>query len=154
MANSSPAQQTNMGQPIPRFDARLKATGAVRYPSDEPLANQAFACLATSSIARGAIRDMNLDSARAVSGVLDILTFRNADQVKPLKTFSGGGQAASSIVPLSSAKIWHDGQIVALVVAETFEAATEAADRILIRYDEEPPSATLELGGNGGEAGR
>ncbi len=83
MAHSSPAQQTNMGQPIPRFDARLKVTGAVRYPSDEPIANTAFACLATSSIARGAIREMNLESAHAVSGVLDILTFRNANQVRP-----------------------------------------------------------------------
>ena len=136
-----------MGQPIPRVDARLKVTGAARYPSDEPLANPAFACLATSSIARGAVRDINLDSARAVSGVLDILTFRNANQVKPLKTFSEGGQAASSIVPLSSTKIWHDGQIVALVVAETFEAATEAADRVLIQYDEEGPSATLDSAG-------
>ena len=123
MANSSPAQQTNMGQPTPRFDARLKVTGAARYPSDEPLANPAFACLATSSIARGAIREMNLESARAVSGVLDILTFRNANQVRPLKTFGGGGQSASSIVPLSSAKIWHDGQIVALVVAELSKPA-------------------------------
>ena len=41
-----------------------------------------------------------------------------------------GGQAGSSIVPLSSPKIWHDGQIVAMVVAETFEAASEAARKI------------------------
>ena len=66
MATSSPAQQMNMGKPIPRFDARLKVTGAARYPSDEPLANRAFACLAISSIARGAIRDMNLDSCQTM----------------------------------------------------------------------------------------
>jgi hypothetical protein len=71
MANGAPSPQANMGQPIPRFDARVKVTGAVRYPSDEPLANPAFACLATSSIARGAIREMNLDRARAVPGVLN-----------------------------------------------------------------------------------
>jgi xanthine dehydrogenase YagR molybdenum-binding subunit len=147
MANSASAQQNNMGRPIPRFDARLKVTGAARYPSDEPLANPAFACLATSSIARGAIREMNLDEARAVPGVLDILTFRNANQVKPLKTFSEGGQAGSSIVPLSSPKIWHDGQIVALVVAETFEAASEAADKIAVQYDEERPSASFDSAG-------
>ena len=66
MATGSPAQQMNMGKPIPRFDARLKVTGAARYPSDEPLANRAFACLAISSIARGAIRDMNLDSCQTM----------------------------------------------------------------------------------------
>jgi len=142
-----PAPQTIIGRPVPRFDAKLKVTGAARYPSDEAVANPAFACLATSSIARGEIREMEIERALAVPGVLDILTFKNANQVRPIKTFSDGGQAGSSIVPLSSPKIWHDGQIVALVVAETFEAASEAADRIVIGYDEEPPSATFDSPG-------
>jgi xanthine dehydrogenase YagR molybdenum-binding subunit len=142
-----PAAQTLIGKPVPRFDAKLKVTGAARYPSDEAVANPAFACLATSSIARGAIREMNTEAAFGVPGVLDILTFKNANEVRPLKTFSEGGQAGSSIVPLSSSKIWHDGQIVALVVAETFEAASEAADKIVIGYDEEVPTAKFDSPG-------
>lgn len=137
------APQAIIGRPIPRIDAALKVTGSARYPSDEPVANPAFAALATSSIASGAIREIDVEAARAVPGVLDILTFENADSVRPLKTFSEGGQAGSSIVPLSSSKIWHDGQIVALVVAETFEGASEAAAKIVIGYDEEAASATL-----------
>ena len=144
MTIHAPAAQTIIGKPVPRFDAKLKVTGAARYPSDEATANPAFACLATSSIARGAIREINTEAALAVPGVLDILTFKNANEVRPLKTSSEGGQAGSSIVPLSSPKIWHDGQIVALVVAETFEAASEAADKIIIGYDEEVPSAILK----------
>lgn len=35
--------------------------------------------------------------------------------------------SAQSVQPLASKKIWHDGQIVAMVVADTFEAAREAA---------------------------
>ncbi|HEY1885808.1 MAG TPA: xanthine dehydrogenase family protein molybdopterin-binding subunit [Roseiarcus sp.] len=147
MTIHAPTAQAIIGKPVPRFDAKLKVTGAARYPSDEAVANPAFACLATSSIARGAIREMNTEAAFAVPGVLDILTFKNANEVRPLKTFSGGGQAGSSIVPLSSSKIWHDGQIVALVVAETFEAASEAADKIVIGYDEEVPSAKLDSPG-------
>jgi xanthine dehydrogenase YagR molybdenum-binding subunit len=132
---------------IPRLDARLKVTGAARYPSDVAVANPAFACLATSAIARGTIRAIHLDAARAVPGVLDILTYQNASEIKPLKTFSGGGQAGSSIVPLSAPKIWHDGQIVALLVAETFEAASEAAQKIAIDYDEERPTPTFDSPG-------
>jgi xanthine dehydrogenase YagR molybdenum-binding subunit len=147
MTIHAPAPRAIIGRPVPRVDATLKVTGAARYPSDEPVANPAFACLATSSIARGVIREINTEPALAVPGVLDILTFKNADQVRPLKTFSDGGQSGSSIVPLSSSKIWHDGQIVALVVAETFEAASEAADKIIIHYDEEIPSATLDSPG-------
>jgi len=78
-----------------------------------------------------------------VPGVLDILTFQNANVVRPLDIIFKGGQASSSIVPLSSPKIWHDGQIVAMVVADTFEAASEAAFEIGIEYDEQTPTATF-----------
>ncbi|HLJ70008.1 MAG TPA: xanthine dehydrogenase family protein molybdopterin-binding subunit [Roseiarcus sp.] len=137
------APANNMGKPLPRLDGRLKVTGAARYPSDAAVANPAFACLVTSSIARGVIRAIRLDAARAVPGLLDILTFQNANEIRPLKTFSEGGQAASSIAPLGAPKIWHDGQIVALVVAETFEAASEAAQKVIVEYDEERPTPTL-----------
>ncbi len=147
MTDLASAPKGAFGRPIPRVDGRLKVTGSARYPSDEPLANPAFASLVTSSIARGAIREISVEAARALPGVLDVLTFKNASQIRPLKTFSQGGQAGSSIVPLSSPKIWHDGQIVALVVAETFEAASEAADKIVLAYDEEVPSATLRSPG-------
>lgn len=60
-----------------------------------------------------------------------------------MKIFADGGHFGTSIAPLSGPKIWHDGQIVALVVAETFEAASEAAARIAVRYDAEPPSVTI-----------
>ena len=43
--------------------------------------------------------------------------------------------------PLESDRIWHDGQIVAVVLADTFEAAREAAFRVKIDYAEERPAA-------------
>ncbi len=92
MTIHAPAAQAIIGKPVPRFDAKLKVTGAGRYPSDEAVANPAFARLATSSIARGAIREMNTEAAFAVPGVLDILTFKNANEVRPLKTFSGAAR--------------------------------------------------------------
>ena len=130
-------------QAIPRADARVKVTGLARYPSDIPVANSAFAQLLTSAIARGSIRSIALDEAKTIPAVSKFLTYENANVVRPLNTFSKGGQAGTSIVPLSSPKIWHDGQIVAMVVAETFEAASEATRKIAIEYDDEPPSATF-----------
>jgi len=41
-----------MGQPAPRYDARLKVTGEARYGADVPLNNPAYAFLVTSAIAR------------------------------------------------------------------------------------------------------
>ncbi|RST32283.1 xanthine dehydrogenase family protein molybdopterin-binding subunit [Sphingomonas ginkgonis] len=138
-----------IGEPTSRIDGRLKVTGAARYGSDlHGGANPAFAYLRTSSIARGRISRIDESEARQVPGVLEILTYRNVgDRVKPGKTFSEKGYMGTSIAPLASDKVWHDGQIVALVVADTFEAARDAAHRLRIDYAEEAPSATFGSAG-------
>ncbi|MGA8401348.1 MAG: xanthine dehydrogenase family protein molybdopterin-binding subunit [Stellaceae bacterium] len=135
-------QPLKIGMAAPRVDGRLKVTGEARYASDTPLADPAYAFLATSAIARGRISHIGDGDARAVPGVLDILTHQNiGNAVKPVKLFSDGGYVGSTIMPLGSDQIQHGGQIVAVVLAETFEAAREAAHRLEITYDEEPPSA-------------
>ncbi len=133
-----------MGSPVPRIDGVAKVTGAARYASDEPVSHSAFAYLVTSSIARGTIREFRLDEARNVPGVLDILTYENIGSgFKPAKGPDGGPTTQT----LESNRIWHDGQIVAIVLADTFEAAREAAYRVGVTYDEEPPSATFDSPG-------
>ena len=47
----------------------------------------------------------------------------------------------------------HFGQIVALVVADTFEAASEGADRLRIAYEADRPTATFDSAGATTEAG-
>ncbi len=132
------------GRATPRVDGVAKVTGAARYPSDEPLANPAFAYLVTSAIACGRIGAFRLDRAQAVAGVLDILTYENVgDQAKPAPTIDGGPNTTT----LESDRIWHDGQIIAVVVADTYEAAREAANKVEIDYVEEPPSATFDSPG-------
>ncbi|MBR0644379.1 xanthine dehydrogenase family protein molybdopterin-binding subunit [Plastoroseomonas hellenica] len=129
-----------IGRPSIRVDGIAKVTGAARYPADEPVAHPAHAALVTSSIARGRIRAMQLDAARAVPGVLDILTHANVGQeVEKPKPMSGGDTTTT----LESDRIWHDGQIIGVVVAESFEAAREAAQLVRVDYEAEPPSATF-----------
>jgi xanthine dehydrogenase YagR molybdenum-binding subunit len=129
------------GTPTPRVDGVAKVTGAARYASDEPVANPAFACLVTSDIARGHITGFNLNAARAVSGVLDILTYETVgDRIKPPPGPDGGATTTT----LESSRIWHDGQIIAVVVADTFEAATEAAAKVRVSTVAEPPAASFD----------
>jgi xanthine dehydrogenase YagR molybdenum-binding subunit len=146
MNRAAPEPKANMGDPVPRLDARLKVTGQARYSSDMPVNNPAFAFLVTSTIARGTISNIDLNEARAVPGVLEILTHENTGDLKQLKYGAGGGGAASSIQDLGP-KIQHDGQIVAMVVANTFEAAREAAYRMKISYNSEQPSASFDAKG-------
>ena len=49
--------------------------------------------------------------------------------------------------PLQIAEIWHDGQIVAMVVAETFEAAQRSRDAGQGRIRREAPTATFDSAG-------
>ncbi|HLH98067.1 MAG TPA: xanthine dehydrogenase family protein molybdopterin-binding subunit [Xanthobacteraceae bacterium] len=139
MSAAAPQPKENMGDPVPRVDARLKVTGAAQYPSDFPVNNPAFAVLVTSPIARGRILRLDLEDARAIDGVLDILTYRNTAELRDAK-FSDG--ASTSIQKLGP-EIFHAGQIVAVVLADSYEAGREAAYRIAVTYAEERPSATF-----------
>ena len=141
---AAPAPKANMGEPAPRLDARLKVTGEARYPADVALDNPAFAVLVTSSIAKGRLTGLRLDAARAVPGVLDILTSENTGELKQLKFQQAG--SATSIQSLGP-DIMHDGQIIAVVIADTFEAAQEAAHKVEASYAPAAASATFDSPG-------
>jgi xanthine dehydrogenase YagR molybdenum-binding subunit len=135
---AAPEPKDNMGQPAPRLDARLKVTGEARYASDFPVNNPAFAFLVTSAIAKGRLTRLDIEAARAVPGVLDILTMENTGELHEVKF----GSASTSIQNFGP-DIAHDGQIIAMVVADTFEAAREAAYLVKATYAEDTPSATF-----------
>jgi xanthine dehydrogenase YagR molybdenum-binding subunit len=133
-----------IGKPAVRIDGKAKVTGEARYPSDEPVPRPAYAYLVTSSIARGRVRGMNLAAARAVPGVLDILNHQNVNgQVQPVL----GPDGKQTTTTMDSDRVWCDGQIVAVVLAETYEAAREAAHKVVVDYDVEKPSATFDSPG-------
>ncbi|MER8571628.1 xanthine dehydrogenase family protein molybdopterin-binding subunit [Mesorhizobium sp. M1338] len=144
MNQAAPVPKENQGEPVVRIDGRLKVTGQASYPADIATANVAYGALATSSIARGKVSRLHTDEARAVPGVLDIMTYGDMDKTDTPKF---GNTGASSIAPLHDKTIFHDGQIIAMVVAETFEAAEEAAMLIRADYEDEPPSASFDSKG-------
>ncbi len=128
------------GRPTPRIDGAAKVTGAARYASDEPVANPAYAFLVTSSIARGRVAGFTLGPAKAVPGVLDILTHESVGSSVKAPIGPDGKQTTTT---LESDRIWHDGQIIAVVLADSFEAAREAANKVKVDYVSEPASATI-----------
>ena len=146
MSTAAPEPKENMGKPEPRIDGRLKVTGEARYGSDFPVANPAYAFLITSAIAKGRIEAMDLGEAKAVPGVLEIFYHENSRDLKEIKYRPGGGGPTSSIQDFGP-EIKYGGQIIAVVVAETFEAAREAAHKVHVTYHAEQPSATFDSSG-------
>ena len=133
-----------IGSDQPRIDGFAKVTGQARYGADQPATHAAFAFLATAGIARGRIRAIDERAARAVPGTLDIFTYANVgDAVGPGKWFMKGGYMSTAIAPLGSDRVYYANQIVAVAVAETFEAAREAAGRLRFDYEHEMPAATF-----------
>jgi xanthine dehydrogenase YagR molybdenum-binding subunit len=133
-----------LGPATSRIDGIAKVTGVARYPSDEPAPRAAFGYLVTSTIARGRIAAFDLSAAKSVRGVLDIFTHENiGGGFKPPQGPDGGATTTT----LESDRIWHDGQIIAIVVAETYEAARESAYKVRVAYQPETPSATFDSPG-------
>lgn len=132
---------------VPRVEGHAKVTGAARYASDVRLPRTAYAYLLTSRIGRGAVRTFDLTAARAVPGVLDILTHETVGDAIPQRpSLYAGGYLSDSVRPLGSAEVAHWGQPIAMVLAETFEAAREAAHRIEVSYNEAKPSIAIDAG--------
>lgn len=147
MSITAPEPKANMGKAVPRYDAVAKVTGKAAYAADVALANPAFAFLVTSAISRGRIDGFDLTDARKVRGVIDIVTHENAEKLKPAKLFSNGGYAGTTIQPLQSPDVAHDGQIIAVVSAETFEAAREAGYLVKVNYTEATPTSSFDSPG-------
>jgi xanthine dehydrogenase YagR molybdenum-binding subunit len=152
-STATPAPKENMGKPEPRLDAIAKVTGAARYAADQPVRNPAHAWLVTSSIARGRVTGFDTAETHQIPGVIQIMTHENRPKLGEFKFFGVGGESSTAKPPLSSDRIDHEGEIVALIIAETFEAAREAGHKLKVEYAPETPAATLDSRGTETKAG-
>ena len=135
----------SIGRPVIRRDAAAKTSGAALYAADFPHAGTAYAALATSTVTRGRITRIDTSAAEAVSGVQLVLTHRSLNETLGEETFAmKGGHMQSSFMPLTSDEVHYAGQIVSLVIADSQEAAEEAARKIAIDYATEHASAAID----------
>jgi xanthine dehydrogenase YagR molybdenum-binding subunit len=127
------------GKPLDRVDGRQKVTGTAQYSAEYPQQNLAYAVLIDSKIARGSIKSMDTSAAEKAPGVLAVLTHTNAPKLKKMPA-----SAAEERIPLSDGNIYHAGQYIGVVVADTFERATHAAELVRVAYAQQPPLVDME----------
>lgn len=136
-----------VGAGIDRVDAPLKVTGAAPYPSDVNVPRMTHAALVRSTIASGRVADIDTAAAGAAPGVVAVLTHRNAPQVArgpDMPIGEGVPPSKSPPAPLQDDVILHYGQVIAVVIAESPEAATAAARLVTIAYTPAEPLLDLE----------
>ena len=145
IAAEAPARSILLGNAHVRVDAPSKVTGAALYASDIRPAGVVHAALVVSPMVRGRIIGFDFDRASAVPGVLRIFTHHDfAGEIAPVTHLMAGGHTNSSHLPLGSDAVAYAGQIVALVVATTLEAAQEASDLVKVDYEPTAFAGTIK----------
>jgi len=134
-----------IGTPLDRVDGPLKVTGGARYAGEYPTEGLLHGAVVCSSIARGRIRSIDCNAARAVPGVRLVMSHLNrpplaADDDSYEDQDSADG---SSFRPLFNDQVLYSGQPVALVVADDLESARHAATLVRVEYDAEPHATDL-----------
>ena len=128
-----------IGAPISRIDGPLKVAGQARFAAEIALPGLTHAALHYASIARGRITAIDTTAAEKVPGVVLVMTYKNAPRLKTPPPFGTGPKAAGgdSVAPMQDEHIHWNGQPIALVLAETSEAAEHAQSLIRVAYEEE-----------------
>ncbi len=126
-----------IGSALSRVDGVAKVTGAARYSAEYAAEGLLYGVVVSSAIAKGRITAIEEAAARAVPGVVEILTHKNRphiawfdDAYRDLVAPPG-----SPFRALFNEEIHFSGQPIALVLADTFEAARFAASQIDVSYE-------------------
>jgi xanthine dehydrogenase YagR molybdenum-binding subunit len=135
----------SIGQPLTRRDGLLKVTGQARYAADNHPPGMLHAVLAVSSIARGRVTFLDVTAAKAHPGVVEVMIPTNRPPLA-LDPDAKLDPLMFRLDLLQNDGVRYTGQPIAVVIAETLEAATEAAALLSPRYEAEP--ARIGLDGN------
>ena len=140
MARRADSPRTGaIGVSHPRSDAAAKASGAARYPQDV-VAPPGCLHIATvrASVARAMLRGIDVTLARAVPGVVAVLTARD---VRGTNRF---GLLEPDQEVLVTDRIRGASDVVALVIARTEAAAREGARVVVLDLAVEAPLVDAE----------
>ena len=156
-----PSRPQGIGQPVPRKEDIRLLTGKGRFSDDVAAEGQAFAYMLRCTQAHARIARFDVEAARAMPGVIAILTGEDAlaDGLGPMPLDHKvpppppgappgpeptlGNWDGRPIIDTRCDLLPHDvvrfsGQAVAMVVAETLAQAKDAAEAIEVDYEALP----------------
>ena len=136
--------EKSIGADAQRVDGTDKVKGHALYGADRILPRMAYALPVAATIGKGRISRIDTSTAEAMQGVIVVLTHLNTDRLKPLQFVFAGGHGIQSFQPLQSDIVLYRGQAIALIVADSLEAAHAASAHIRVDYETEPFAVVLD----------
>ncbi len=127
-----------IGKSLPKIDSYAKVTGAARYADDLKLPRMAFGRILRSPHPHALITRMDTSRARALPGVLDVITGQD------LPHLYGIMPTTQDEYPFAIDRVRYVGEPVAAVCAVDEETAEEALDLIDVEYQPLPAIFSIE----------
>ncbi|MEH2510389.1 CO/xanthine dehydrogenase Mo-binding subunit [Nitrobacteraceae bacterium AZCC 1564] len=121
-----------------RADLIEKVTGRAEYVSDLDVPGMLHGFVVRSPAVHARIRSIDISEARKVGGVVDILI--GADTA----SFGKWGLLLRDRSLLAVDRVRYVGEPVAVVIAESIEAAENAAEQVYVDYEELPRASTIK----------
>ena len=128
-----------------RVEDNVLVRGRGRYMADAPLPNQAYAHFVRSPHAAAKIVKVDTAAAEKAPGVIGVLTAKDMTGVGSLGRHPPvAGRAGKTLInphrpALAGERAVHIGEPVAMVVAESAAAAQDAAELVVVDYEETTP---------------
>jgi aerobic carbon-monoxide dehydrogenase large subunit len=150
MADRMAVEKFAVGQSVPRKEDPTLLRGEGHYTDDVTLPGQAYAVMVRSQNGHGIIRNIDVEAARKMPGVLGVYTSADLKDYGPLKCIVPFNNRDGSPMkkPLRSAlateKVRYVGDPVAFVVAETVLAAKDAAEAVSLDVEALPAVVSAE----------
>jgi xanthine dehydrogenase YagR molybdenum-binding subunit len=128
-------QPRAIGASLNRRDGPQKVTGTAPYAYEHRFDNPLYLFPVQSDVARGKVTRIDASAAETLSGVVAVLSHRNAPRL--------ADTSDQELAVLQAGEVAFRGQYVAAVIADTLEGARYAASLVRVSYDEEPHDVEL-----------
>ncbi|MEL4013661.1 molybdopterin cofactor-binding domain-containing protein [Dryocola clanedunensis] len=121
-------ETTLVGTEVPRVDGEAKVKGSAIYGDDIVMTGMLYGVCRYADIAAGRLETLDISEAQNVPGVVYIATAKDVPGVDRI------GVIISDYPPIAKDEIAFRGDVIAVIAAETYEAACLAADKITATY--------------------
>lgn len=118
-----------ISKPLDRVDGPKKVTGTATYAAEYAIENIAHGVLVGATRGHARVQSIDADAVKRIPGVIDVIT----DYASFIRNPQQGGETKAPTQGVRT--VDYFGEIIAIVIAESFEVARDAAKRLKVTYE-------------------